>query len=389
MSASLKTRDGALSVVATMMAQEKKSAEVVPIGIEAALQWARDNKIPVKSEKNVVERINRARAAKGLPKFEVISGCRDESSPLPEARVSRSTDDARLPLAISEEELLVLIVNHDGTLHRTITPEIAGWLLALNTHNRRLDRHWVNRFIQILKGGEWLNTGEPIILSREAILNDGQHRLQAIKESGISAQIDVRFGIARTAFHATGSGKRRSASDVLAMEGYFNTTCQAAIGRLLHVYDQNKMGSLRDPVEAGVILKVVERNDDIGEFAAKIQKNKLPMARSSAFGLVLVIAARTAPKESILQFVETVAGGLAQSEEDAARCLHVKFRDLSIARTKLHQEDIAAMSIKAWNAWANDEAVLLRVNNTERTSPGFPRIIDWKQTQRGGLISAK
>ncbi len=52
----------------------------------------------------------------------------------------------------------------------------------------------------MLREGRWLNTGEPIIVSREGILNDGQHRLLAIKETNMSAELDIRFGVPRVAF---------------------------------------------------------------------------------------------------------------------------------------------------------------------------------------------
>jgi len=168
---------------------------------------------------------------------------------------------------------------------------------------------------------------------------------------------------------------RKAAHSSLRRDSH--TTSQAAIARLLHIYDHSKMGNLRDLVEPGKILKIVGENDDVAEFAAKIQRNKTPMAKCSAFGFVCAVAARTAPKSRIFEFIDIVSGGLAHSEEDAVRCLHVKFRDLSFQRTNLHQEDIAALTIKAWNAWVNNEETVLKVSNSERTNAGFPRVVDW------------
>ena len=64
-----------------------------------------------------------------------------------------------------------------------------------------------------------INTGEPIIVSREGVLNEGQHRLTAVQRSGIGAVLDVPFGISREAFAATGTGARRTVGNVGAIAG--------------------------------------------------------------------------------------------------------------------------------------------------------------------------
>jgi hypothetical protein len=77
-----------------------------------------------------------------------------------------------------------------------------------------------------------------------------------------------------------------------------------------------------------------------------------------------------------------VAGGLAQTEEDPARCLHRNFLKLSLDRIKLRQEEIMAMTVKAWNAWINGTSVQLKLTQSERSNAGFPRVVDWKQSKR-------
>ena len=77
-----------------------------------------------------------------------------------------------------------------------VTPEIAGWLQEMNTGNRPLNQEAVERFRGILRNGQWMNTGEAIVVASNGTLNDGQHRLIAIQSCGIPAAVDVRFGIA-------------------------------------------------------------------------------------------------------------------------------------------------------------------------------------------------
>jgi hypothetical protein len=68
----------------------------------------------------------------------------------------------------------------------------------------------VDRFVARLRAGQWINAGEPVIISDTGCLNDGQHRLTAIMRNGIPAVMDLLMGIARDAFTATGTGARRT-----------------------------------------------------------------------------------------------------------------------------------------------------------------------------------
>ena len=71
-----------------------------------------------------------------------------------------------------EDDLLDLVSNFSGTINCLVTSQIASWLLDLNTGNRPVLKAHVDRFRTILQTKRWQNTGEPIIVSREGVLND-------------------------------------------------------------------------------------------------------------------------------------------------------------------------------------------------------------------------
>ncbi len=390
MAAVLRTRDGMPSVVGMSIAKEERRTDLIEIDLQEAVKWAKENRVSLKGEKKPLEKINTHRVFNGLPPFS-IKRSSEKDQGLKEAKaVGYISRQATVPiLAQSEEAFLELVASHNGTITAIVTPETAGWLIAINTENRTLQRASVERFKLILKTGKWVNTGEAIIVAREAILNDGQHRLHAIKETGISAEMDVRFGIPREAFHATGTGRKRTAADVLGMEGFSNTSCQAGIARLLILYDYNKMGELRTTVEPGEILSIVTKNELIGHIAAKINLYKMRFAKTSAFGFALALAARTAPIYKVFEFSGIAAGGLAKSDTDPAWCLQKRFQDFNSVRERLPQEDIAAYAIKAWNAWNKGEELhQLRVTPVERTNAGFPRVSNWTQSEDNTVKAA-
>jgi hypothetical protein len=387
MSASLRTKDGSISVTAVIQASERASRHYVETDLDEVQAWARANNVKTRKGKPPIDSANEERVRLKLPPFRL----KKTSPAKPATKADTTTVPApAVPIARSQDELLHLVTNHSGTLTGIVTPEIAGWLLELNTGNRRLDQRSVERFRKILKRGDWMNTGEPIIVSREGVLNDGQHRLTAIKAGGLDAVADVRFGIDRDAFQATGTGKRRTAGQVLGIEGYSNTSCQAAIARLLHHYDSNQMTMYRAQVEIPAILRMIDSDDRIGQIAAKIQRSRLGVVRTGPFGFVMVVAARTAPVDRIFEFVDIVSSGLGESESDPACRLHVKLCERVNKRDRLHQIDLAALTVRAWNAWAEGRQLQhLRVADTDRTSEGFPRIREWPAEGRPRVTVAE
>jgi hypothetical protein len=355
------------------MSQEVASSKVAMADLPTVWQWAKSNGLKVPRSEKALGPVNSARAADGLPRFVLKPGA--FHSRVEKAKPKRPPAPLR-PVATTEDELLELVSNHDGTLTGLVTPQVAAWLLELNTGNRPIMPRNVNRFRLMLQENRWQNTGEPIIVSKEGILNDGQHRLLAIKDTGITAEADVRFGVPRVAFKSTGTGKRRSSAQVLGIEGYSNTTCQASIARLVRAYDANQMASFRArSVEADEILSIVDADERIAQMAAKVQRLRFPPVRTGGFGFVLVIAARSTDVSKVFEFAELVASGVISDESNPARRLHVRLRDTAFRHARKDQLDLALLTAKAWNAWIQGQSIqAFPVSEADRTSEGFPVI---------------
>jgi hypothetical protein len=375
MSASMRTKDGSFSPAAALIAHEQSRSNVVFIDLPGALAWAKENGLKLAANGDALTRINRRRGELRLPSFEIVP---TKPQKLSRTLVQQGAAGKSEPqvVATTEDALLDLVSTHSGTVTGVVTPQLAGWLLDLNTGNRPMLKSNTERFRNILRDGRWQNTGEPIIVSREGVLNDGQHRLKAVLDTEIAVTMDLRFGIPREAFHATGTGKRRSPSNVLSIEGYANTSAQAAIARMLRCYDAGQMSQCRHrQIEAAEILAIVEKEELIGQIAGKIQRHKFGPARTGSFGFVLVVAARATPIDLVYEFGSAVAAGFTQDENDPARRLHIRLRDTAMRRERLHQLDFAVLAAKCWNAWlTRDEAFVLRIVDADRTNAGFPKI---------------
>lgn len=102
----------------------------------------------------------------------------------------------------------------------TITPEIATKLLKGNVKNRKLNDRTIAQYAKNMTDGEWGMNGETIKFSKDGKLLDGQHRLQAIINSGTTQDFLVIRGLDDDDIYTIDIGKNRNNSDALALAGY-------------------------------------------------------------------------------------------------------------------------------------------------------------------------
>jgi hypothetical protein len=100
----------------------------------------------------------------------------------------------------------------------TITPDIASAILKGNTRNRTLRRGLVELYAAEMKAGRWLETHQGIAINCDGTLLDGQHRLAAIVESGVSQKMVVTRGVPSASQIAMDDHAKRSAADSIALD---------------------------------------------------------------------------------------------------------------------------------------------------------------------------
>ena len=124
-----------------------------------------------------------------------------------------------------------------------ITPEIAQIMLSRNLNNRPLPN--VGRFESLLRGHQFVLTHQGIAFDQEGNLLDGQTRLHAIKNTGISAKMMVTRGLPKVSengqviktIDCIDCGKARSIADQLAVGyGFKNTASVSAAARAVLMF---------------------------------------------------------------------------------------------------------------------------------------------------------
>ena len=162
-----------------------------------------------------------------------------------------------------------------------------------------------------MASGQIENAGEPIIVSRKGILNNGQHRLLAVIKSAATVDLDMRFGIPRRVFTKTDTGVWRSAADVLTIGGIARSTRVSSAMRLLVLYERGLPESIREFVTNDEITTAFSKWRSIAEVSEKLLADAFPKpVRSTPLLSVPYLAIRSPGRDKLDRWLHTLATGL-------------------------------------------------------------------------------
>lgn len=124
----------------------------------------------------------------------------------------------------------------------TITPDRARAMLdqteALGFTNRSIRRGRVEKLAHAIRLGQWQLTHQPLALTTEGAVLDGQHRLHAIAVAGRDVDMLVVRDADPATFQVVDTGAVRSTGDSLKIAGFTDVNVLSAAVRGYLVYDQ-------------------------------------------------------------------------------------------------------------------------------------------------------
>lgn len=245
----------------------------------------------------------------------------------------------------------------------TVTPELAEAWLGKNTHNRNLRPAHVRGLAEDMKSGNWRWNGEAIKFSPEGVLLDGQHRLAAIVETGISIKMLVIFGVDEGAQHTMDTGSKRTPGDMLKLRGEKNTNMLASGIRSCLLWERGVRSftgrgsgaTVTNPMILDYLVSHPEMRDYTSRFVSLKNHVKMPASVGvTAIKLFTEIDAADAE-----HFFDRLASGEGYKGEpifELARALQEASDKTKISRTPTWK---LAVMIKAWNKYRLGEEVKL------------------------------
>lgn len=237
-----------------------------------------------------------------------------------------------------------------------LTPALAELLREMNTGNRPKKQVRVNAMVQSMKEGAWQLTHQAIAITDDGVINDGQHRIEAVIQSGVTVPMRFAFGQRRSTFDVIDTGSVRGKADILAIAGEQNWALLAAIAVMVESIEGGRVRGIRG---TGM------RNDQIVAFvderptlrtAAAVAQSFVPHIKvaPTPVGVAYYLCSLRHPKEAA-QFFETLRTGLGLSNlRDPIYALRRRLLETYTygkGSGHLPRQQMSAEIIIAFNAW--------------------------------------
>lgn len=230
-----------------------------------------------------------------------------------------------------------------------LAPSLAKAMLDVNMDNRSIRNVKVTQYAADMAAGNWALNGEPIIISNDGNLNDGQHRCLAVIESNTAIRTTIIFGMERGTRLTVDQGAVRTSGDFLGMEGIANAGLVAAIARVAIAYERGDGKNLlatKNITSTEVRQRVAEDQAlaNAATFGHTNAHYSAKFAAGSLVGAAYYILARINPTDA-KTFLERVCRGDGLRMREPAHTLREKL----IAEGKISRERKLTLIFKAWN----------------------------------------
>lgn len=229
-----------------------------------------------------------------------------------------------------------------------ITPEMASSMIAKSAASgrknyRKFDNLHARKLAQDMVEGRWRNNGDPVRVAVDGLIEDGQHRMSAIVQSGIPIRMIVYFDFDAEAIDVRllDTGKGRNLGTHLAAAGLPNSSLIASTVKLALVYQRGEWATtenlprhaLRDSECHEYVEAWKETLIDCAALANRCRR----VATVSLVGALLFVGCRGAKpseREQAVEFVEKLANGSDLKLDDPVYSLRRRLMDSRSSKFK-------------------------------------------------------
>jgi hypothetical protein len=275
----------------------------------------------------------------------------------------RTNNSMEIPMPTTK----VINISNQRLLHPTlpdvwaqyvyVTPAVAERMLELNTHNRNMRERTRDAYARDMHADNWPFNGDTVCFGRDgdvldAILLDGQHRLNAVIASGASLWMLVVYGLEVATQETMDNNIVRQVADHLRINGVPNGNHVAALARKVMLWEYG-IYALKGSIKwtTTELLDLVDEDDRIVTSAAWAAVNA---RHYDAPGSIVSLAhwlfhQRDAEQGSY--FMTRWADGVMLEEDDPIRRLRLRLAK----DDRVTEAETLALVISAWNAYRAGE----------------------------------
>ena len=266
-----------------------------------------------------------------------------------------------------------------------IGPDKAEEYLHRMPKNRKMSDASVSKAAAAMKRGEWSLNGQTVAFDHNGNVIDGQHRLAVLIEAQMAAWIIVVRGLPEDALETTDTGRTKKLRDFLYMRGESDPATLASVLSWLWRWEKGRMvgGAQADRVptpQQG--LAILEENPGIRTSLVTGRRagDAVKMGRG-VLGMLHYVLSQI-DEDDTEEFFARLTDGQALVEGDPIYTLrrvivNAALRNSTSRGKSLDSEYIAAITIKAWNAYRRGvtDMVQLRWKRGGKYPEAFPEPI--------------
>lgn len=231
-----------------------------------------------------------------------------------------------------------------------VTPGMADEWLLCNETNRTFRPWLAARYARDMATGSWSFAGDPIRRTSDGVLLDGQHRLAAIVESGVTVRMVVIDGVEPDAQLVMDSGAKRTFGDNLSIQGETSYNALASIVRILAAWghgDPRRQNYAPTHPELANYLRQnpgVRASAEVG-LGLRRQIPVLPTAAGAAH----YRCSQLSPGDA-REFFGQLGTGNDLSAGDSVLALRKRLIQAAANKERLNRPEQLWMLVYAWNA---------------------------------------
>jgi len=254
-----------------------------------------------------------------------------------------------------------------------VTPELAAQLLKLNTRNRNLNAKTVAAYARAMARGDWKVNGDPFYRTdTENRISDGQHRLEAVVQSGVTLPgMLVVTGLDPEAQDTMDSGRKRTTADALSIHGMSNANVLSAVARRAWMWDRGnyKFTNTESPSTAEIreVLQTYPSIVRSAEIGARTNSSYRPAgATVTGFAHHLFHNIR---EDLAAEFFAQLATGAGLTEGHPVLTLRSRLVRDKVTGKVLTTPLALAYYIRCWNALREDRPLTVIVHTAAEPMP--------------------
>lgn len=195
-----------------------------------------------------------------------------------------------------------------------VTPALAKQWLEKNTNNRNVNFAKVKKMAKDMREGHWDTTHQGIAIATDGTLVDGQHRLMAVVESGVTVRMNVTFNAPKS--QHIDSGNSRSMANRVQMSDYdmswTDKTILSAANLIGRMFSGSNLSHEEDLTEW-----LAKYRPQIEMVTSHIKRGSMRGLSSAGITAAMIVAAMNdVPEAYIAKFLEVFYRGFTTNEAE-------------------------------------------------------------------------